>query len=241
MGRLAVVGGHSILATTDDVAATLGGGRRRTIEGARGSVSVLEVDDAVILQRHGLDRYSPAHRIDHAANVAALASMGCDRIVALSSVGSLRPGIAVGTVVVPDDFIALDGPSVVVREDGASHVVPGFTPGWREHVLAAWHRHDDGPTLGLGVYWQTNGPRFETPAEVRYLATFADVVGMTVGSECVVACELGLDYAAVCVVDNLANGLGDGLLTNEEFEAGKAANVQRVIRTLGRLVPDLVA
>lgn len=240
MGRLAVIGGHSILATTDDVAAVLGGARMRTIEGARRAVRVLEADDVVILQWHGLDGYTPAHRIDHAANIAALASLGCDRIVALSSVGSLRPGIAVGTVVVPDDFIALDAPSVVAREDGASHIIPGFTPGWRERVLAAWHRHDDGPVLGLGVYWQANGPRFETPAEVRYLATFADVVGMTVGSECVVACEVGLEYAAVCVVDNLANGLGDGLLTNEEFEAGKAANAARVVRTLGALVPDLL-
>ena len=42
------------------------------------------------------------------------------------------------------------------------------------------------------------------------IAGFADVVGMTVGAECVAANQLGLDYAAVCIVDNLANGLDDG-------------------------------
>ena len=45
---------------------------------------------------------------------------------------------------------------------------------------------------------------------------------MTLASECIVAGELGLPYAAVCVVDNLANGVGDAPLTLSEFEAGVA-------------------
>ena len=92
-----------------------------------------------------------------------------------------------------------------------------------------------------GVYWQTIGPRFETPAEIRLLAAHADVVGMTVASECVLARELGLAYAAVCVVDNLANGVGDHPLTIEEFERGKAANRDRLLGALGAVVPELAA
>jgi len=67
------------------------------------------------------------------------------------------------------------------------------------------------------------------------------VVGMTVGSECVVANELGLDYAAVCVVDNLANGLGSSLLTPEEFAAGKAANAAQLHRALDSVVEVLAS
>ncbi len=95
------------------------------------------------------------------------------------------------------------------------------------------------PLRDGGVYWQTFGPRFETPAEIRFIAQFADVVGMTVASECVLAGELDLAYAAVCVVDNLANGVGDANLTVDEFEAGKAANRAAVIATLDTLVPEL--
>jgi len=239
VGRLAVIGGHSILATADEVVAAVGGARRRTIDSARRAVTVLEADDVVVLQRHGFDGYTPAHRIDHGVNVAALATLDCDRILALSSVGSLRAEIAVGTVVVPDDFIALDAPPTAVRDDGVAHVVPGFTPAWRARALEAWCMHDDGAVRDGAVYWQTNGPRFETPAEVRYLAAFADLVGMTVGSECVAAVELGIEYAAVCVVDNLANGVGEDHLTVEEFEAGKASNEARVVSVLGRVVPAL--
>lgn len=236
-----MIGGHSILARADEVVAAVGGARRRTIESARRAVTVFEADEVVVLQRHGFDGYTPAHRIDHGANVAALATLDCDRVLALSSVGSLHVEIALGTVVVPDDFIALDAPPTAVRDDGVAHVVPGFASAWRGHVLEAWRTHDDGAVRDGAVYWQTNGPRFETPAEVRYLAAFADLVGMTVGSECVAAVELGLDYAAVCVVDNLANGLGDGLLSVEEFEAGKASNEARVVSVLGRVVADLTA
>ena len=41
------------------------------------------------------------------------------------------------------------------------------------------------------------------------MAAHADLVGMTIASECVVAGELGLPYAALCMVDNLANGIGE--------------------------------
>ena len=64
-----------------------------------------------------------------------------------------------------------------------------------------------------GVYWQALGPRLETPAEIRHIARDADVIGMTIGSECVVAAELGLAYAAICAVVNYANGVGDEELT----------------------------
>ena len=90
-----------------------------------------------------------------------------------------------------------------------------------------------------GVYWQVKGPRFETPAEIRLIATFADVVGMTTASECIVAQELGLRYAVVCVVDNLANGVSDQRLTPAEFEAGKRATRADVLGLLDAVVPVL--
>ena len=64
-----------------------------------------------------------------------------------------------------------------------------------------------------GVYVQTRGPRIETVAEVAALAKIADIVGMTVASEATLACELGMDFAALCTIDNYANGLGADVLT----------------------------
>ena len=91
-------------------------------------------------------------------------------------------------------------------------------------MLDAWAGERRSAPRDGGVYWQTIGPRFETPAEIRLIAAHADVVGMTIASECVVAGELGLAYAALCVVDNLANGLGAGRSTVAELEADRSAN-----------------
>ena len=90
-----------------------------------------------------------------------------------------------------------------------------------------------------GVYWQTVGPRLETQAEIRLIASHAHVVGMTLGSEWASAAERGLPYAAVCVVDNLANGVGERELTIEEFEAGRAENRERVSAVLASILPAL--
>jgi 5'-methylthioadenosine phosphorylase len=76
---------------------------------------------------------------------------------------------------------------------------------------------------------------------VRFLARFADLVGMTVASECVAANQTGLAYAAVCIVDNLANGIADEPLTMEEYQRGAAANADRLRRALDRVVPELAA
>jgi purine nucleoside phosphorylase len=231
MGRLAVVGGHSILGS-----AFAQNAERVDVEMPTASVAVLDPGPFVVLQRHGLDRYTAAHAVDHRANLRALSELGCDRVLALSSVGGLRAELGVGTMLAPDDFIALHlGLSYFDHDPG--HRVPGFDRDFRRQVVDAWARHD--PLRDGGVYWQTIGPRFETPAEIRLLAAHADVVGMTVASECVLAGELGLRYAAVCVVDNLANGVGAAPLTMEEFEAGKAANRERLLATLEAVVPGL--
>ena len=64
---------------------------------------------------------------------------------------------------------------------------------------------------------------------------------MTVAAECIVATEVRLPYAAVCVVDNLANGLGTAPLTIDEFNAGVAANRARLLADLDAVLPRLAA
>jgi 5'-methylthioadenosine phosphorylase len=73
------------------------------------------------------------------------------------------------------------------------------------------------------------------------IAPHADVVGMTIASECVIAGELGLEYAAICVVDNLANGLAEGELSVAEMEADRIINASRLRDGLATVLPRLGA
>lgn len=222
MGRLAVILGSG----------ALGPG------GAEVAAAAAE-HGAAIVQRHSGDPYVLPHQIDHVANLRPLVEQGCDRVLAISSVGSLSTGLPVGALVCPDDFIALHlGLSIFT--DARAHTAPAFDAHWRREVIDAWGSGGEPPRDG-GVYWQTVGPRFETPAEIRLIAPHADVVGMTVASECIVAAELGLQYTALCMVDNLANGLGESRLSVPELEADRAENAAALRDGLAVVLPQLGA
>lgn len=196
---------------------------------------------AAVVQRHGgggADYVLP-HEIDHAANLRPLVEQGCDRVLAIASVGSLRTDLPVGSMVCPDDFVALHV-STSIFTDRRAHSAPAFAAHWRAELVAAWAEGGEAPVDG-GVYWQTIGPRFETPSEIRMMAAHADMVGMTIASECVIAGELGLEYAAICVVDNLANGLAEGELSVAEMEADRIINATRLRDGLAAVLPRLGA
>jgi purine nucleoside phosphorylase len=235
MGRLALIGSHGFQKMEPWAAA-----ERREVETPRGNVALLDTDTHVMLPRHGIDSYVPAQLVDHGRNLAALVEAGCDRALAICSVGSLHAELEVGAFLCPSDFIAL-GQVDAVFDDERGHVVPTLDPVLRRLVLEAWSVAVDVTVRDGGVYWQSPGPRFETPAEVRLIAEHADVVGMTMASECVAACQLGLPYAAVCVVDNLANGVAGSALTREQYEAGLAANRDRLAGALPAVLPGLTA
>ena len=233
--RLALVGGTSLLESSQfRDAAPL------PVSTPYGPVTLLEQKGILFLQRHGLEAYTPPHLINHRANLYALKQVGVQQILSVGSVGSLRASILPGTVVVPDDFYA---PHVGISffDDQRGHKAPGFHPGWRETVLNIWQHSDLSQPLNQGVYWQTLGPRFETPAEIRLFQPHVHVVGMTVASECILAGELDLPYAALCMVDNYANGIGTEALSYESFKAQVHANETRLIHIVQTLIKEIIS
>ncbi len=170
--------------------------------------------DVAIVPRHGVGARAAPHRIDHGANLSALKELGVRSIVAVSSTGSLKRGLKPPALMVPDDYIELFPATV---HDDAVHIVPGLSDHVRNALIEAATAEGVKPFHDRGTYVQTVGPRFETKAEVRMLATFADVVGMTMGSEATVARELGMEYASLCTVDNYANGVSGPLAQDAIF------------------------
>jgi len=206
-------------------------------------VEATDGEDMVGIPRHGFDRSIPAHLVDHRANIRAACELGCNRVLALGSVGSLDKDLKVGMLICPEDFYAPETAPSFYR-DPRGHSVPGFDAEWRRVVLSAWSSLTKTEVEDGGVYAQTIGPRFEAPAEVRALAEVADMVGMTIAAETILAGEAALAYAAVCSVDNLANGVSDKALTVEEYRRGRdqtaetlAANLEFVLPALAKGLP----
>ena len=173
-----------------------------------GPVVVVDAGDVVFLQRHGAARlHARASNRPPRARPRARArrrATGCSRS---SSVGGhCGRSTRVGTVLVPDDFIASRESTGLPLRRRTRPFGAGVRPraGGRECWPRGTSHAAHGPPSTGGCTGRRPGRASRRPAEVRYLATFADVVGMTVGrSECNAMRERGIAYAAVCIVDNL--------------------------------------
>jgi 5'-methylthioadenosine phosphorylase len=199
-----------------------------------GAVSVFSSAAIAFIPRHGKDRahHILPHLINHRANLKALKDLGVKEVISVNSTGSLKRHLAPGTFVVPDDFLVLtETPTTVGGK--AFHITPRLDEEVRQEWMAT--ARDCGiDVVNGGVYWQTHGPRFETKAEIRMMSQFADLVGMTMASEAVVAQELGLSYASLCSVDNYANGLGERELTVDEILQHARRNADLVLKIVTR-------
>jgi 5'-methylthioadenosine phosphorylase len=221
---LGIIGGTSLLfSTLPDL-------KKEMVATPFGSAEILN-GEIVMLMRHQFGR--PPHRINYRANLAALALAGVDRIVAFGSSGSLKNAIPPGTVLIPTDYMSVtDIPSI--HDHKIEHVMPELPRAFAEELS----RTVPDARLG-GVYVQTRGPRIETVAEVAALAKVADVVGMTVASEATLACELGMDFAALCTIDNYANGLGKDVLSFDHILSTAKENSRRTEETLGAIIEKM--
>ena len=219
---LGIIGGTSLLfSDLPDL-------QKRQVHTPFGNTELL-CGDIVMLMRH--QQGLPPHRINYRANMAALAIEGVDRIVAFGSTGSLNHDITPGSLVIPTDYMSMtDIPSI--HDHAIGHVLPVLSEALSTKLASCIPEARHG-----GVYVQTKGPRFETIAEIRSLSRVADLVGMTIASEATLAGELGMDFSALCTVDNYANGLADGVLTYDEvleisrsYRHRTAALVNTIIR-----------
>ncbi len=223
MPELAFIAGAAFLSHP-----LLRGGRERRLDTPFGAATVFVGDSVAFVPRHGgagAGHILP-HRINHAAHLQALKDLGVREVLAVQSTGSLKKEFPPGFLLVPEDYLLLY-PGPTVFDAGARHVTPRLDEKLRRRWLAAAQACGKAVFDG-GVYWQSPGPRLETRAEIRMMARYADVVGMTMASEAAVAQELGLGYASLCTVDNLAHGIGETPLTQEEIAAWSRRNAETV-------------
>ena len=100
----------------------------------------------------------------------------------------------------------------------------------------------DIPLRTGGIYAGFDGPRFETPAEIRLTALAgATVVGMTGCPEAALAREISLPYAAIALVVNPAAGLVDEEITVEAINSVLAAGKNQVLSIVAGALPKIVS
>lgn len=189
---------------------------------------------AVFLQRHGKGSCVPPHKINHRENILSLKKSGCEAIIGVNSVGSLKKEIAPGSIVIPDDYINLKNIQTYYDLE-VKHITPGLDENLRQEIIDAAGKIN-AAVVENGVYIQTIGPRLETKAEINMLKNYGDVVGMTMANEATLARELGLKYASICSVDNYAHGISKEEVTFENICAAQKKNREKIVKILNELL-----
>jgi 5'-methylthioadenosine phosphorylase len=207
--------------------------REERLETPVGPAIVFRSAEIAFIPRHGTDphRHILPHLINHQANLLALKELGVGAVIGVNSTGSLKRRLKPGMLVVPDDYLMPTPGPTAVREKPV-HITPVLNGEMRRNLLET-ARECGAEVIDGGIYWQTAGPRLETRAEIAMMAQFADIVGMTMASEAIIAQELEIPYASLCSVDNFAHGLEDGELTMEKILWHARQNAETILRILG--------
>src|SRR6476661_5178556 len=184
------------------------------------------------IARHGQGHRFPPHRVNYRANLWALRSVGVRQVLAPCAVGSLRPELGPGSVVVPDQ--------VVDRTWGREHTVydvegpvvhAGFADPYcpRGREVAVKAVRDAGIEVAdAGTLVVINGPRFSSTAESLWHQQAGwSVVGMTTMPEAAIARELAMCFTTVALVTDLDAGVeGESGVTHEEVLQVFAENIE---------------
>lgn len=177
----------------------------------------MDGSDVAVIPRHAnAEEHTPPHMINYRANVWAARELGAKRIISTNSVGTMKDH-PIGSFVLLDDFVDLTKNRASTFFDTETvHVdmVEPYCPQVKGCLADSLKRK--GINYSEGTYVCTEGPRFETRAEIAMMKQFGDVVGMTGVPEVILAKELDLCYASICTVTNCACGLGAGKLTVDE-------------------------
>jgi len=205
-----------------------------------GEVTVDRNDDLVFLNRHAPNHSVPPHKVNYRAHIKALEQLGVKRICGAFAVGSINPEFELGVPVILDDFIDFSSGRENTYFDeikeAVGHVEMSrpFCPVLGD-AIEAQAKKQDMPVRRGGVYASVNGPRFETPAEIRmYRQMGCDVVGMTLVPEVPLALELGMSYGALAFSINWGAGMTKNIeFVHEDITETKAKMMQVMIGTLG--------
>jgi 5'-methylthioinosine phosphorylase len=199
------------------------------------------------LHRHGAPLAIPPHKVNYRANMWAMKNLGVTDLVAINAVGGICAHATTGTLVIPDQLIDYTWGREHTVDDGSSGALQhiDFTAPYdaalRQALLDVAAALDI-PHIARATHAVTQGPRLETAAEIHRLKQDGcDIVGMTGMPEAAIARELGMAYAAICMVVNPAAGIGSEPISLDAMRdtlKQKAQVVARLLDGLTRATPS---
>jgi 5'-methylthioinosine phosphorylase len=201
--------------------------------------------DIVFLNRHGPGHTIPPHRVNYRANLFAMKQAGVGRIIAINAVGGIDNNLKPVGLVIPDQILDYTYTRKHTFYDSAHGPVKHvdfsypYTQGLRSKIIETALQNNISLT-STGTYAATQGPRFETAAEInRMERDGATIVGMTGMPEAILARELDLEYAVIAVVSNAAAGRSGLEISVEEIMNNLQLGMAQTRALLELVIPRL--
>ena len=195
---------------------------------------VVELSGAkvAVIQRHSTGHKVPPHDVNYLALAAGAQQLGITTCLSSAAVGSLHEEWPVGTLAVCTDFLDFSGRTQTLHSCDVVHT--DFTdPFPASRLLLTACKNLKVEAKESAVYACANGPRYETPEEIRRYATLgADVVGMTAATEAIALGEAGVAYGCLSVVTNFAAGLSATKLQHAEVTTAMESSGESVTDVL---------
>jgi 5'-methylthioadenosine phosphorylase len=250
--EVAVIGGSGFYRWLDDAVEVTPSTPYGALSGpiAVGTVAGRSV---AFISRHGPRHQVAPHLVNARANLWALRELGVRRVIGPCAVGSLRPDIGPGDLVVLDQLVdrTWGRQDTYLEGEAVEHVsfADPYCPELRAALVGVAAGHNRAGWRGgrcheRGTAVVVQGPRFSTRAESRwYQAAGVDVINMTQYPEAYLARELGLCYAGLALVTDRDVGIeGDANARPVTMEAALAVladNVEHTRALLASAIPAI--
>lgn len=214
-----------------------------TVDGHRGRFLFGHISGVPAVVMQGRVHYYEGYSMeDVVLPIRLMRRMGAEILFLTNASGSLNPAFQAGDFMLITDQIMNFVPSPLVGPNAEElgtrfpDMSEIYSRELRNHIIAA--AGDLHIPLRSGVYVQTCGPNFETPAEVRMLRRLGgDAVGMSTACEAVAARHMGMRVAGISCISNPGAGLSQAELSDEDVRKTAAEAAPR----FGRLLTEAIS
>lgn len=176
--------------------------------------------------------------------VRLMISLGAGVVIITNAAGGIRVGSKPGQLMLIEDHLNLTGHNCLLgpNDDSLGLRFPDMSDAYDPALveLASGVAKRLGLDVSRGVYAGLLGPNYETPAEVRMLATLgAHAVGMSTVQEVIAARHMGARVLGMSCITNLAAGITPHRLSHAEVEATAWATRTDFQRLLTGVIEEL--
>lgn len=190
------------------------------------------------LPRHGNNHSIPPHKVNWKANIHALKHLGVTHIIATGATGSLKENLKPGDVVIPDQFIDFSKNEHTYFNEGQFYHVSladPFCPDLNQQLIQA-AKELSIPVHEKSTYLRIEGPQFSTRAASRMYRQFADLIGMTVVPEAILAREQEICFSVIATITDY-DVWAEKPCSYAEIKKVMAKNLENTKKILEKVIP----